>query len=131
MENKSGSNFSGAERRRFKRLNKQFVVRIQAVGNVSKGWDIVMIRNISKGGMCFMTSDELKTGDTLNFKINVKLNHNTILCDGTVIRVRTIRKPNVYEVGISFKDIQGADGDLISSTVEEILTKEPDRKPSA
>ena len=130
MADKESRTYSGAEKRRFKRLNKAFVVRIRPEIGGHKDWDMVLIRNISKGGMCFITPDDIKVGAVLDFKINVKLNKHTIICKGAVIRARTLGKPSVHELGISFKAIADADGDLINSTVEA-LSKEPAQKPRA
>ena len=120
--------YSGAEKRRFARLFKQFVVRIQIQGAFSKGWDMVLIENISKGGLFFRTPTELKPGMVLNFKINIALNKHAISCVGRVVHVRPVGDPVLYEAGVSFTEIDESDAVLINSTVEEFLAKNPDAK---
>ena len=120
--------YSGAEKRRFARLFKQFVVRIQIQGAFSKDWDMVLIENISKGGLFFRTPTELKPGMVLNFKINIALNKHVISCVGRVVRVRPVGNPVLYEAGVSFTEINESDAALINSTVEEFLAKNPDAK---
>lgn len=119
--------YAGNEKRRFKRLNKQFVVRIQAQGGASKEWDMILIQNISKGGLLFSTDKNIPAGAVFNFKINIALNKNAIACTGKAARVGTAGNPAVYEVGISFTDIQQADADQIEHTVEDFLSKNQDQ----
>ena len=131
MADKRLSIYSGGEKRRFARLFKQFVVRIQIQGALSRGWDMVLIENISKGGLFFRTPTELKQGMVLNFKINVALNKHAISCVGKVVRARAARDPRLYEIGISFTQIEESDANLINSTVEEFLAKNSDAKTRA
>lgn len=125
------SNFSGANKRRFARLNKQFVVRVQIQGGASKDWDMVLIKNISKGGLLFGYTTELKEGMILNFKINIALNKNPIVCAGQVIRVQAIGNPKIYEAGISFTQISESDAETIGAVVDEFLAKNPENRPIA
>lgn len=123
--------YSGVEKRRFKRLFKQFVVRIQIQGAFSKNWDMVLIENISKGGLFFRTPTELKPGMLLNFKINIALNKHAISCVGRVVHVKPVGEPVLYEAGVSFTEIDESDAALINSTVEKFFAKNPDGKQGA
>ena len=113
------------EKRKSKRLNKQFVIRLQIQGGASKDWDMILISNISRGGLLFSYAKELKEGMILNFKINIALNKNPIYCVGRVVRAKALGNAKIYEAGISFTEISEADADLINQTVEEFLSKNP------
>ena len=115
--------FSGVEKRRFKRLNKQFVVRIQIQGGFSKTWDVVLIQNISKGGLLFSYYKPLNEGMQLNFKINIGLHKEPLECFGKIVRVQVVGDPKTYEAGVSFVDIKPSDADWINKTVDECLSK--------
>ena len=112
--------YSGEEKRRFKRLNKQFVVRIQLRG-ISTKWDMVLIKDVSKGGLSFRYDHELKVGQELNLKINIALNEKAIECRGKIVRVNPSKTRQVFEAGVSFTNIASVDGDIIELTVEELL----------
>ena len=118
--------YSGEEKRRFKRLYKQFVVRIQIQSGLTKDWDVLVIRNISRGGMLFTYHKQLSEGMILNLKINVALNKDPIYCKGKVIHVRAFGDPRIYEAGVCFTEISVSDGDLISRVVEDIISKKED-----
>ena len=107
------------------------MVRIQIHGGMSRDWDMVPIENIGKGGLFFKTFTELKEGMVLNFKINIALNKHAISCVGKVVRARAARDPRLYEIGISFTQIEESDANLINSTVEEFLAKNSDAKTRA
>ena len=115
------------EKRRFKRLNKQLVVRFQVQGGASQDWDMILISNISRGGLLFSYAKELEEGITLNFKINIALNTNPIFCTGRVTWAKAPGSSKIYETGIAFTGIKDSDADLINHTVEEFLSKNPDQ----
>ncbi len=95
---------------------------------VSKDWDMILIKNISKGGLLFNYDDELKIGTTLNLKINIALNKNPIHCIGKVVRMETSGNPITYEAGVYFTEINNADAEMIEKTVEKFLSEEKNRK---
>ena len=116
--------FSGIERRRFKRLNKAFVVRIQE--SIYSNWDVVLIHNISRGGLLLRIDSDLKVDMLLNLKINIALNREAISCFGKVVHARSLGLDTKFcEAGILFTQINEDDADLINRTVEELLSKEP------
>ena len=91
--------FSGIERRRFKRLNKAFVVRVRE--GEYNDWDVVMIHNISRGGMLFRIELPLKAGAILALKINIGLNKEAISCYAKVIHVKALAPESYFcEVGV-------------------------------
>ena len=112
-----------AEKRKSKRLNKQFVVRFQIQGEVSRDWDMILISNISRGGLLFSYAKELKEGIVLSFKINIALNTNLIFCTGRVTRAKALGNSKMYETGVAFTEIKEADAILINNTVEKFLSK--------
>ena len=119
-------NFSGPEKRRFKRLSRAFVVRVQ--NGADNDWDVVLIHNISRGGLLFRIESDVKVGAILTFKINIALNKEAIACLGEVIHVKSLgASTKLCEVGVSFTQISEADAHLISTTVEGLLTKERPR----
>ena len=114
--------YSGAERRRHERLNKQFVVSIQIQG-ASEAWDMVLIKNISRGGLSFVYPNELREGMILNLKINIAFNAHPVYCVGKVVRVRAGGNPKSYEAGILFSEIPDAAANLIERIVKKFLSE--------
>lgn len=114
--------YSGEERRQYRRLNKQFVVSIKIQG-ASEEWDMVLIKNISRGGLSFVYHQGLREGMILDLKINIALNTHPVYCAGKVVHVQISGNPKSYEAGVLFSEINDADANLIDRTVEKFLSE--------
>jgi hypothetical protein len=105
------------ERRKNKRFKGELVAQWQRplsrLSPLSDQWRPLVIRNISKSGLCFDSSESLALSDFLVFKIKVDPLLPPVSCKGEVVRLRPLPKPGMAEVGISFVSIDIKDQDLI------------------
>ena len=115
--------FGGVEKRKHKRLSKQFVLRIQVQWSFEKNWDVVLVHNISKGGILFSYYKPLNEGMKLNLRINIGAHKKVIECVGEVLRVHKFGDPTMYQAGISFVTIDPQDAEWIEKTVEDFFAK--------
>ena len=121
---------SGAERRQTKRYAEQLVVQWQKhEATPSEDWRYAFVRDISKGGLCFMTSESLKLGDLLYFKVKIHFSLWPFNCTGQVLRVLP-RGKNQFEIGVQFISIDPKDGDLIDLLAWEQERKKTDPPPT-
>lgn len=110
----SGMDFSGPDRRQSKRYAQQLVVQWQRQElEPSEEWRHAFVRDISKGGLCFETTESLAMGDLLCFKVKIHFSLWPFNCTGQVVRLRALSKTNYFEVGIMFVSIDPKDADLI------------------
>ncbi len=106
--------FSGPERRQSKRYTKELWVQWQRQeSEPSDEWRHAFIRDISKGGLCFETGEVLSQGDLLDLKVKIHFSLWPFHATGQVLRVRPLSKPNYFEVGVVFLNIDPKDADLI------------------
>ncbi|OIO37021.1 MAG: hypothetical protein AUJ72_05330 [Candidatus Omnitrophica bacterium CG1_02_46_14] len=122
--------YTGGEKRKYQRLNKQFVVRIQ-IPEISKEWDMVLIKDISKGGLLFRYHKEFGVGMSLNLKISVAFNKSSILCVGKIVRIKVSGNPKSYDVGISFTKLAESNALLIESVIEKISSDKTKKEQRA
>ncbi len=106
--------FSGADRRQSKRYSEQIVVQWQRQASApSEEWRYAFIRDISKGGLCFETTESLAMDDMLSFKVKIHFALWPFNCSGRILRVRPLAKPKHLEIGVIFTSIDPKDADLI------------------
>ncbi|MGE5308166.1 MAG: ATPase, T2SS/T4P/T4SS family [Deltaproteobacteria bacterium] len=104
---------SGAERRVFVRLDNSISVRYKvfrtsdelAVRGIRPD-EISITRNISAGGLLFISPEALSPGMIVELYIDIPHASETIECLARVVRVEDVG--NRYDVGVCFLDLSGA-----------------------
>lgn len=109
-----------SEKRAHKRIVKRFIVRVGSRLKENKlVWDIVLVHNLSAGGIFFSCDRMMEMGKSLNFRITLPNAPNLIRCAGKVIR---LEEPQgrflVPSVAARFTNIKDDDGDLIDQFAE-------------
>ncbi len=117
------ADYPGPERRRCKRIRKQFLARLRILEkDADDHWNIVFIQNIGAGGLLFYYDKKLNEGVRLDFKINFSMMKEPIDCSGEVVRVRK-EDSLVYEVGVFFRKINPSEAAFIGRAAEEFYSK--------
>lgn len=108
-------NYSGPERRQFKRFQKFFVVCIQTQekASLSDEWQIVGLENISEEGMLFNHNQALKKGTILDIRIKIAPDNNPIECSGRIVHTQKLGQLELYEYGTHFTEIKPENRALI------------------
>lgn len=118
------------ERRKSKRYAEQIVVQWQRQQNPeappTESWRYAFIRDISKGGLCFESSDAAAANDLLYFKVKIHFALWPFNCSGQVMWSRPLPKPGKFEIGVKFLQIDPKDGDLIDLLAWEQEQKKQD-----
>lgn len=120
---------SGQDRRQSKRYAEQIVVQWQRQTSPeaapSEEWRYAFLRDISKGGLCFETTETLASGDLLYFKVKIHFALWPFTCSGQVLRAKPTGKQGALEIGVMFLHIDPKDADLI-----DLLAWEQEQKKS-
>jgi hypothetical protein len=82
-------------------------------------WDLVLVKNISAGGLLFPYDSEIPSGSILDLKINFSLNRPPLLCTGQVLRCLSKCHPPAYEIAVRFLTLKQAEADLIEEQAEK------------
>ncbi len=82
--------------------------------------------NISAGGMCVLTADPLREGLTPEITFELPDDPQPITCRARIAWCRTSKiDPELYEVGLSFTEIQDDDRERVISFVSAHLDQTP------
>ena len=120
VEGAENLSHGGAERRQHKRIEKQYVTRVN--DRISGGWNIAFIRNISAGGLLFHYDKKLNPGALIDFKVSFGMAKEPIECVGKVLRVKAATDAPVYEIATVFVLIKETDSRLINRVAEELCS---------
>lgn len=95
---------SGANKRKYFRLDKSIIVSYSLKGDPFKRYDLSQTRNISYGGILFTTSKYFEKGVVLNMIIKFPFLRERINVEGEVVYCG-LKKGNIYETGVSFLNL--------------------------
>jgi len=103
----------GAERRKFVRIRKNYILRFSSKDNPSVKTSISQIENISKGGICFSSTISFDTGDVLAIELKTPFLADTIYLEGKVVAVKEKIKGMIYDVRFQFENISPLSADVL------------------
>ena len=108
------------ERRKYVRIENPYLIRFRVYDDiVTKDWDMVVIVNLSAGGIFFYYSTNLEVGTLLDLKIDFSRSYPTIICVGKVIRVKRIPCEHMYfGHSIEFTEIDEQIKKMINESLE-------------
>ena len=103
------------ERRRYVRIEKHFIISYYVKSDPIRKYDISQLKNISMGGMCFVTSRAFGPHTTMGIELKTPYFAETAHIDGTTLASHE-KVPNmIYETRLSF--------DALSPIAEVVLKK--------
>ena len=112
-----GMDYSGSERRKFKRVFKRFVVSTQIGGKPDEPWEVVALENVSEGGLLFNHNEEIQEGTTLCFRIKIAEDLDPIECEGVIVHAQQLGDLQLFEYGVQFINLNSADQSLIRQSI--------------
>lgn len=117
------STFSGSERRRGPRVNKNFVVSYRVYGEADNV-DISQTRNIGEGGMMLTTNRAFDTGTILSFEIKLPFLPSPIRMLGRILESKEIARNLIYETRLIFTYMDDESKEVIKNTVDFFSKKD-------
>lgn len=111
------------DRRRYKRIRKAYSVHLRPESQTQVfDWDMVLIKDISAGGLFFRHETEWKIGTHLDLKIHFALNQAPIRCTGEIVRCLASGSPIFYEVGVRFLSMGTQESALIQESALKFIS---------
>ncbi len=95
------------ERRKYVRIEKPYLIRFRVKpydGRVAKDRNIIVIANLSAGGIFFYYNTNLEVDTLLDLKICFSRSYPTIICVGRVIRVKRLLDSCIFGYAIEFTE---------------------------
>jgi len=117
--------YKGVERRKYKRVYKNFTTQIRStppadLETIQLISDMVVIQNLGGGGALFRYNRKIKEGTPLELKINFPLSKNAIACSGKVLRIEKTTSSNLHGTAVIFTEISEEDKGMICRFTERV-----------
>ncbi len=118
--------YEGAEKRKYKRIEKPYVVRFQikqykGLEISTAEWDMVALKDLSTGGVLFNYNKNLGIGTVLDLKIGFSTSAPSLECAGIVIRVKEQQYTSIFGIAVAFTEIGAQEKEMINKATVEIL----------
>ena len=115
-------NEPGAEKRKFKRIDRHFMARLQT--GPEENWQTIFLRDLGAGGVLFTHHAELRTGEEIRLSITFPMSKEPILCSALVVRSKLREVPvKFYEVAACFIEADETQQELINRAAEIYSSK--------
>ncbi len=117
--------FTGKEKRRYERIEKPFIVKLQTIPDepkerISPDWDMVVSKDLGAGGLFFYSSKNLGIGTALDFKIGFSTSSPPVECVGIVLRVKEQPYTSIFGIAAAFTKIDAQEKEMINRTALEM-----------
>lgn len=107
-----------SDKRKNKRLKAAFLVKYET-GRTGESSRITNIRDISAGGMRFMTRDILPESSVIKVKVMAPPEGRVFDADARILRVRRANRNFIYSVAVIFENISGSDKEALDRFIED------------
>lgn len=111
------------ERRRFKRIKKNFILTYFISDRPHERHEITQLKDISLGGMCFITSKKLAPGCQVSVELRTPYLTEFTHIVGTVLESHEKATNLIYNTRIQF-DVLNPEGEVLISKLMSILDGE-------
>ena len=101
------------ERRKFKRIKKHFILTYYAKNDPTKRFDVTQLQNISRGGMCFLSTIEYPFNTQLAVELKTPYVADVVNLEGVVLEIR-VKVPNmIFKTRLTFKELSPIAGNVL------------------
>ena len=110
--------WSKDERRRYARIKKNFILTYVDKNRPEDRYEITQLKNISLGGMCFVTSRELPKGTSIEVELKTPYLSDTTVLQGIVVGCNTKAPNMIYETRLKFDNLSTECEFLLNKLIE-------------
>ncbi len=93
------------ERRKNKRIKKHFLLSYYLKENPEDKHEMTQLKNISLGGLCFITTRPYAPGTVIGIDLNTPYLSDTTYLEGVVLESHETAKGILYNTRLKFKDL--------------------------
>lgn len=114
------------ERRQYVRIDKNFIVRYYEADQPDEKHEVTQLKNISRGGVCLITSLSFNPGTRLVVELKVPHFSDMVNLEGEVLQSHEKIKNIIYETRVKFINLSSPGGaalDKIISFLQEEMEK--------
>lgn len=121
-KDKTGAQVS-KERRKHERINKSYVLRYFLRENPAEKFEITQLKNISMGGMCFVTTEAYPPNSTLGIELKTPYVSETTYLEGRVLQSHEKAGSMLYQTRVEFYELN----DHAKLLLSKIISSTSDR----
>ncbi len=114
------------DKRRYKRLKTAYLVQYET-GRAGEASRITNVRDISAGGMRFLTRDILSESSVMKIKVMAPPEGRTFDAQARILRVRRANRHFVYSVAVNFVNISAKDSAALEGFIDDVARHEDTR----
>ncbi len=115
---------SHPERRRYHRIQKNFILTYYDMANPDHRFEATQLKNISLGGMCLITSKGFPAHTVLAIELKTPFLLELTHLEGLVLESHEKVKDIIYETRLEFKNLSLDAEYLLNKLVEHFEKKE-------
>ena len=104
--------------RRYKRLSVDFLIKYETNSHTEPR--ITNVKNLSAGGVKFLTRELIPEASILKVNLLVPPLEKIFHANAIVLRLRRLKKRLIYSVAVSFTNISAQDKEVINQFVENL-----------
>ncbi len=119
------SNYTGPDRRKYKRIKQRFIIRFRQADNT---WQMVTAQNMSAGGVLFNFDNSVDRVDRdapLNLKVVFPLIKEPVNCLGKTVRIVRPSGSTFFQIAVKFLDIGEEEKSIINKSADDFYSKKP------
>ena len=113
-----------AERRKSKRIKKQFILHYYYSDNPSIKVEITQLKNISIGGMCFISTKPIEANKKIKIDLKTPYLANKTFFDGIVLASHERVTNVLYEVRVQFEHLDPQNEYVVKKMMEVFLQRD-------
>ena len=106
------------ERRQYFRINKNFILTYFDQASPSQKYEITQLKNISLGGMCFITTKSFEPSMKLGIELKTPYLAGTTYLEGIVMESHEKMKDKIYETRLQFESLGAESRVLLEKLIE-------------
>ena len=111
----------GEERRQHDRINKSFILSYFTLINPEQKFEITQLKNISLGGMCFVTTHAFEPSTKLGIELKTPYIAGTTHLEGVVLQSHEKIKATIYETRLEFENLDTEAKVLLEKLMEYFI----------
>ena len=112
------------ERRQYERIKKNFILSYFDKENPNRKYELTQLKNISQGGMCFITTQPFEKGKLIGIELRTPYLADTTYLEGEVLQSHEKVKAMLYETRLRFKLLNAQAEFLLTKLIEYFLQEE-------
>jgi hypothetical protein len=109
-----------SERRQHKRLDKNLILIYYEKNSPTQKYEITQLKNISKGGMCFISSRAIEPLTQLTVELKTPYFSHTTYIDGFVLESHVKAHNLIYQTRLQFQNVDLEKSYVIEKLIEFI-----------